>query len=180
MVNIFPNEIKEELIGDYRRRRAVVGLSLLFIVCLIGIALLASFYLTLYLEERSLDAVLDLNENEAKLQGVNELNKVARETNRRSELVTMSHQPSFQISTILQNTLDLTGRSVDLNSYSFVLKDESLILAISGVAQNRAALVSYTKKLERDPLLSKLDSPVSNLIQDADTNFSLTLTFEEK
>ncbi|MEX0919110.1 MAG: hypothetical protein WDZ85_04100 [Candidatus Paceibacterota bacterium] len=181
MINLFPDNKKRQLIRDYRERRTIVGLVLLITLCLVGIILMTSFYVTLYMQAKSLENSLAINESEPAGLKLKDLRQVADETNRRSALVL--EQPAFVLSDIISKILDESGNNIVINVFSVEEKiteedDKQTVIFMSGIASRRSVLVDYVEKLKQDPMIKSVDSPVGNLIKEVDNDFSLTVVLK--
>jgi hypothetical protein len=56
---------------------------------------------------------------------------------------------------------------------------EKRIVQLRGVAANRQALQQFIASLEKDERISVVDSPVTNFVKSAESEFTMTITFAQ-
>lgn len=73
----------------------------------------------------------------------------------------------------LVNILKYKTSAIKINSLSF--ERSSQIILIGGVAQDRASLLEFVKKLRTDELFDVVDFPIASLVKAEKVDFNLTL-----
>lgn len=176
MPNLLPEEEKKKLFNDYSRRIASASLISLTIVVIIAAILLAPSY---YLSVSKLE---DEKNNLATL----EQSLSYRESRNTEEELKKTEDMIEVISTYLQNgspeydfgaSLQALPNGVAVLSLSWrsVSATESEI-TISGLAQSRDSLLSFSKNLEKIKGFLKVDLPISNLAKETGAPFVVTVT----
>jgi hypothetical protein len=64
-------------------------------------------------------------------------------------------------------TIHFALSPTDKNSYTLI---------VSGLAKTRQSLVAFSEALRKEPLIQKVDLPVSNLTKESNIQFTLTIT----
>lgn len=178
MINLVPDNIKKKLIGDYNRRRFVVAGALFIVLILIGGILLTSFYVSLLFREKSVEKLLAVDTIQSAKENFDYTQTVTREINRRAQMV-LKTESSFKPSVVLDQMFVLASTDVAITKFSFQLdQDDELFISISGTAASRLALVDYLERIKNNLAVSKLNAPVSNLIQGDNNDFSLSFVFD--
>lgn len=83
-------------------------------------------------------------------------------------------------SAVLTKLESLTGEGVDLRSYEFARKDGAIMpISVNGKADTRQALANFHAVLRAEPMVEKVDLPISNLAKEKDIEFSMTVTLKK-
>lgn len=178
MVNLVSENYRQELITSYKKRRLAVALFLLLLLFLIGVVLLSTFLAMLYLENRELKNLIADRQEEIVASGLSDFRELARKTNAQTKLIvdqsTLGILPTEAITKI--NSLKTSGITIKSFSFTSESKTRAFSVAINGQATSRSQLVEFIEQLKKDPMIKKVNAPVSNLIKDINNNFSLTFT----
>ena len=80
------------------------------------------------------------------------------------------------VSAIIDKILFVQGSEIRITGLSFsVEKSTTRDVTISGIAQTRQALLSFSKKLEKEKSFTAITLPVSNFQKNKDIEFTITL-----
>lgn len=172
MVNLLPKKDKRIVEREYLFRLATIVFFALSIVVSIGIVLLLpSFFLVeskrLSLEQLAQSAgVSVLEENSAQV--------LLQETKMRLVVLDQSRETK-PISNLVVSLLEERPREIRLTSITYKVQNKnSGSMTVSGVAQNRSALITFTKRLERNRYFTDINFPVSNLASNENILFSIS------
>lgn len=176
MPNLLPEDEKKKLFNDYRGKIISTSLAGLFLVVIVAIILLAPSY---YLSHAKLEA------EKVKLGNL-EQSLSYRESRNTEEELKKTEDFIEAISAYLQkknlekdfeDSLSASPNGVAIYSLSWrsVSAVESEI-TISGLAQTREALLSFSKNLEKVKNFTKVDLPISNLAKETEVMFVVTVT----
>lgn len=179
MTNLIAPDDKRHLLRDYRQRRLVVVGYLSFLLWLIVLVLLVSFYFVASYRLSSLRKALQA---ETSLQSAQtsalEGQSVGEINEKLAMFKTVDQLADTPPATLIMRHLASarpTGIRVSSVDYS-LSPDNSAGLTVRGTTATRKALVNYIDKLKLDPLFIKVESPVANLIQDSRSSFQITLS----
>lgn len=101
------------------------------------------------------------------------------QASQRAALITnLRRQESF--SALIDNIQSLATTTVTIENYGLTRTKESVNpIKVTGVADNRQALASFREALRNEPNIKTVDLPISNLAQDKDIEFTLTITLQD-
>jgi len=173
MINLLPDIEKKLVLKEYRFRLGIVILLfVLLLTTLMGILLVPSFVLSLYRK----DAASKRAEANIKPQ-TEEIKKLLDELRAIEVNMTMlapatTTTPTNILSVIIKNRT--AENTVTDMTYTLNEKKEVMV-AVRGVARNRNSLLSFTTALEREPLITKIDVPVSNFAKNTNINYAFTV-----
>ena len=175
MLNLLTTEEKNNMRKLYRVRFITLALIATLLVAIIGAILLLPSLIASQLnrdniikEHENLNESIALREQEDSdiflKNAVDKLNALrAREDN------TLVHNI---IATIAENR----SPSIKLAGFTYeTTEEEGKRLTINGVSETRAGLLSFAQTLEALPAFEEVEFPVSNLAQDSDISFSLSI-----
>ena len=173
MLNLLPQPEKAALTQEYRLRLAIVILLMSFTTFVVSSILLVPSVLLSSQKEKSAEDRFALLTKSVEKGGVSELEEILREGKIVLKLV--SHKdPKVSLSESLMRIVSAKPQQISLNNFSFVRDGtEKVKVDISGVAENRAALLSFEKTLEQTGLFEKVTVPVSNFARDSDIEFTI-------
>lgn len=81
---------------------------------------------------------------------------------------------------LIQKIINLKDKNIKISSLSFIKnKDGSIGVTINGIAGNRDSLTLFDKELKGEESFKKVELPVSNLIKNIDSDFTITLTYKK-
>lgn len=173
MFNLLPQKEKNEVAKEYRLRFAVI--SLILFGCLGGLALIAlipSYFLSYQKESavRKLDEVL---KREIALGSKDELSGVVKLAEKEAKAV-KALQPATYVYELIDDVVRNKSSKIKVTGLRIVRnEDETRDLAVTGKAENRDALLSFVRTLEREKSFSLVTVPVSNFADAENINFSI-------
>jgi len=174
MHNLLPKEVKKLLQREYLLRILTVGFVLgTFVGIFATIALLPTYYATqteLRFEEGEKDRLTGLLVGEE--EGNNPVETLARARNVLALLQAQLYKKQY--STITTEAFDTRPSGITISSVVFDRTARTYV--IQGLADNRDALVEFSRRLEASPRFEKISLPISDLARSNDLNFRLTLT----
>lgn len=176
MFNLLPKTKKDIIYREYRIRLTVVGLWLLFVVLIFSSILLVPSLLLSSEKERAAQERFAALSKSLERSGETDLNSVLNEV--KSRLVLLRNEaPRMFLHELLMLIVSVKTDRISLTNFSFIKSaDERREIAISGISENRSALLSFIKALERTELFEKVDAPISNFVKDTDINFEIRAT----
>lgn len=175
MFKLLPQQEKARLQKEYRTRLAIVALIFLLFVEAVGIAsLLPAFFLSRVKDEQiktQLRVLGELIEEEKDPQLAEDLE---RAKNQIKQLVI--DDKIMQIARLFDIVSKDRAPGVIVTSFELMRTDEGQNeLRIIGNATSRDALVMFSKTLEKESMFTKVEFPVSDLAQNRNIAFSMTL-----
>ena len=173
MINLLPPSGKKRVIIDYWIRVVsifftLVGISFLFIG-----ALLLPTYFYLSFQAHALDvSELNLSDDVMSFQELEDEINIANDI---SNLLTKT-QTYIEASQVIEEIKAFAGERIFVSNISIEKKDGQIIaVKVNGAADDRNALVQFRDNAEASEFFSEVDLPLSNLAQDRDIPFSLSL-----
>jgi hypothetical protein len=173
MFNVLPENLKAEIIKEYRIRLAVLCAAAIFCCEIFMLATFLPVAIFSVFQERMLrtevsslgasQITIDTNAVFAELEKVNKTLDI---------LGSQMYRPP--ILGVLNEILKRRGTDINLNHFSFKTNNDSMVINISGHAKNRESLVSFVKNLKQSEVFSSVDLPISDLAGSSDISFAIT------
>lgn len=94
-----------------------------------------------------------------------------------SLLESLPQQPSFPAA--VTTVLEVPRAGIDVTSVAYEPAGQGGEISVRGIATNREALRSYARLLEAAPSIESVDFPISDLAEERNLTFTLTVTLQE-
>jgi hypothetical protein len=93
--------------------------------------------------------------------------------------IVLENKDTIAVSRYLDNVTKLQNQNIQLTDIQ-ISKTKNLVnpIRLLGEASSRQALASFRERLLAEPYITAVDLPISNLAQDRDISFSLTVTID--
>jgi len=180
MLNILTSEYKESLRADYRKRKRVVFLLLIFILLAIGFLLGFSLYVVSILKT---SGAINTKEKVVSSTEIAEFKKLSQDLGNlnSNSLVILAPRPT-PMSSLLGKIIMVkpVGIKIDSLAIDFLDGKKSPIGNIAGVSVDRQSLIDFVDALKKESVFTKVDFPVSNLISGNDNRFNVSLEISKK
>ena len=176
--NLLPDTSRKIVQYEISRRLILrSGIVILFALGVFTVLLLPSYYLLVFQEE-GISLQLELErKGEALLKAENVAVRI-RQTNQRLKDIYSLREKNILPTSILIKVFSKMGEGVTLKSlsYEFSARDVS----INGHAPTREQFLFFEKSLKEDESFQKLISPVSNVLEAANIDYSLKFSLSDK
>jgi hypothetical protein len=177
MLKLLLKEEKQKIKKEYLLRfLAVFLLGMAFVLFLLSISLLPSYYLLLIdkkvlTQELSVVQDIELNADRRRLR-----EKLAslRDT------LSIVDEPTTEISPYIQKITSNQPRDINILGLSFTKENKQEKIVLDGVANNRNSLANFVNILDQIPEFQTVNLPFSSFVRDSDIPFSITITIEQK
>ncbi|MDQ5893637.1 MAG: hypothetical protein QG640_649 [Patescibacteria group bacterium] len=175
---LLPDKEIKSLKKEYRTRLFIVAAFFISCGILVGIGSLIPAYIFSYTQEKeALRSLQTLQENRKERGTDVVITDLASAQVLMDEL--KKHQDNTEFSQIISEIILRKPTQVSVNSFQLGLSKEtassSLDVIVQGKALTRDSLVNFKKSLEQNPLISKIDLPISDLAKSKDISFTLKL-----
>ncbi len=180
MLNILTTGYKELIRTEYRKRKMVVSLTVIFI--LLSIGLLLSF--SLYVVSTFKTSVVSVSDNKIlvgdDLAEFTRLKQSLVKLNSDSEIVASSSP--IKSSGLLEKIIEARTLGIKIESFSVDFLDGKKLPvgSISGSSASRQSLINFAEALKKDKAFTKVDYPVANLISEGENRFIISLEIAKK
>lgn len=173
MFTLLPEQNKKSLFKEYRIRLFAVIFLFLTAFCLISTALLFPSYISLYFERGVLED--ESARITAEIKEKNEKGIV--ETLARINHTLVAVKPSeSNVLTVTKLILDKLPQGISIDRFVYTRGDGAdSSLSIQGIAGTRSELITFSRDLEKQPVFTKVDLPISNLAKQSEVPFTLTV-----
>jgi hypothetical protein len=174
MINLIPEEARKKMVTEYWFRVASVWMFVLSGVCmLVSVAMIPTYVLVDGQESAFADSALLAREE---VSSFDDIAKDIVDANTQAQL-TIAHSKRVLLSTYFKLIDSLAGESISLEGYSFT-SEEGVINSIQtrGTARDRQALASFRDSLRNQDSIAEVDLPLSNLAQDRNIPFVITIS----
>jgi len=174
MLNLLPKDSKDKVRGEYLRRFSVILLiGLSFIDVFLLVAIFPSYILLNSKKEIAEEASVALaNSSNAKDRNIVLSN--IKDLDERLKIVEMV--PGEKPTDYIGKALELQTKGVSILNISYTKKDqEKKEITLEGIAHSRAGLIEFSKKVKSSDWASYSDIPISNLANDKNIRFFVTL-----
>jgi hypothetical protein len=174
MINLIPSSAKRSLAKEYWLRVISVWFFVWSGVLFMGtIALLPAYVLI----STQVEVYKQSAEEAIKKVAVFENVSVALVQASQEAKIIIDEKSLPRLSSYVKRIEGLRGEGVVVNEIRLVRAEEGVApIVIQGVAQDRQTLASFRDRLQADPLVKDVELPISNLAQDRDVLFTLTIT----
>jgi len=180
-MNLLTDTEKENLKKGLNTRFAIISLFLISLSFLIGVIMLVPSYL-LTKEHLSIAGVSKSPEADENLS--REIANLPAEINPKLEIF-RSHLKDFGTVDTISKIIMFLPESVTINSLS-LSRDQNqkemkgVSVLISGIANDRDSLVSFSSSLKGSGYFSSVEIPVSNLTKEKNVPFSINIFIDQK
>lgn len=178
MINLIPQTAKKKLRVEYWVRVVTVWFLLWSIALLVGALLLLPSYVLIGSQVTAYET-----------SAAEAFEKVANHENTTDGLIAASRQAKMAVDEAEQPVLSsyvtlfegLQDHTIQLNSIKLSRESNGVgPVILSGLADDRLALSSFRDRLLEEELVETADLPISNLTQDKDIPFNLTVVLVKK
>lgn len=178
MINLLPTEEKKKIRRDYALRLLTMVLIAVSAVAIIGIvSLFPSFFIADFAKRAAVERV-DLITKENGGGDKENITVVLRDAQQKLEILSPESE-KVSVRTVFDTAIDHKSNAVTLTGLVYQQETdesgETLKLIINGVADRREDLLAFSQKLEQDEMFDEVELPVSNLAQDRNISFTLTV-----
>ncbi len=185
MANILPQNIKKKTHKEYHFRLIILIEILLSSLLIFNILLLAPSYIVSLIEEgNKIEQIKNIKEYNATKAVDSREDAILKTKNTLSILSTRDEE--IEMSGVVEEVVNasLLGGGIDIIGISYdtieLKKEIQQRVIISGVADTRNDLLSFTQYLEASPHFSGAELPVSNLRAQENIDFSLLVFIDSK
>jgi len=205
MINLLPSEEKAKIVLEYRIRL----LTVFFIIfSLLSFILLVPLVITYLTNSYNIKYINEVAEKLVLSEGFKESSSIAKEirdTNRKLGILTQplgaaSREKITDIfSALFKTAFEASGngntvkikeisydqlqkKTASASATSTTASKESGIhkIIVRGNANTRELFLAFLKKIEKNPNFVSIDSPVSNLVNSTNVEFTLTIILKDK
>jgi hypothetical protein len=178
MINLIPPSAKSSITREYWMRVVSTWLFILSGVAIIITALLIPVYVlvnsqvTAY-QETAEEAISEVNKYDLSSTAL------VRASQDAAKILKMQHEPRFTDFITLFESLQ--SESVTLDHFEFMKQGGELTpISISGKAETRQALADFREALLDNDRIETVVLPISNLAQDKDITFTISVTMKKE
>jgi len=180
MFNLLPDNLKEQIISEYKLRKLTLGvIFLLFIQVSFLVFLFPSWLVSIYKERDILKQTEEMSKSSL-VSNINTAVSTINSTNTKLKvLTTVLEYPKF--TPFVNAILSKKTNNIQINAIMYTSTEASMAtISIQGISSTRESLVSFVKNLENLGLFEKVNLPVSNLAKEKNINFFIDLTITIK
>lgn len=172
MINLLPNSKKQVVRAEYRRRVAVVALSLFLAASFFAFLFLVPSYLLSYLK------LVSLEERAALFKKSIEEETAAKELARLETELSLLRvgETAPSASAFIEAVVKEKGAAVRLKQISYERRGKTAKFDVSGSAATRASLIAFVDRLKARNEFEDVYSPISNLVKDKDITFTVQIS----
>jgi hypothetical protein len=164
---------------EYRTRVTIFMMFFLSFVILFGIFALMPAFIYSYSQEKVLLARLgELHKGKAS-SGIDEIRK---DLSNSTEIINRlkNNKTPFVYSSVISQIINHKSGGVRIKSISVSTDSQqatttALVLVVQGVADTRESLIQFRDNLEADPLVTKVELPISDLAKSKNVSYSLRI-----
>jgi Tfp pilus assembly protein PilN len=172
-LNLLPPKEKKELELAELNRLAVSLAFRFLIILIIFVLLLANTYFCLSILIKAQKDLIEIRQSDKEAQHQTEFEEKIKQINREAKQIYAKQNNLIVWTPILEKLSKSTPQGVYLINFSYQASNNQI--KISGWAKNRDRLLAFENSLKEVSYFEEVQSPLSNLIKQADINFSFTL-----
>lgn len=177
MSNLLPQEYKKSITRLYRKRFLSVLFFSLSFIFVAGVGLLIPALSLSKANESALQKQKQVLGSHETSGIAHTLSKAISEINQKLNVFSAKVPASPVIKDFIQPIISIQGDNVKISSFNFELLPESIVSArikVSGVAQNREALLAFTDRVKHLPGVSNVDLPIMSFVKNANVTFTIS------
>ena len=175
MLHLLTDEYKKKVSREYAHRVLIVVSCIVIGLSALGILLIAPSYLKIHSTYTKLINERDLYAEKIKSrQDDNSVDGLRNVMNSITILNTYGQQ--YSVRDIVLDLVARKQKGISISRISFSKPKDISILEVSGKADTRASLVSFSEELKKDTAFSGVTIPLSSFAREKDIDFSLKLT----
>lgn len=176
MINLLPEDKKQELMRVYALRVTLTGLSALL---LIEIAMLTAFVPS-YLSARGDRDLAQAELATLKERGTGDVTTEQEIAALVSDISLMTPtQETITWSAVAKKIEHLSIPGVAITSLAYAKNDKEKRIQVRGVAKDRDIFFAFRGRLSADPAFTKVDMPSSAFVKDKDIEFTAIMTLRD-
>jgi hypothetical protein len=174
MLNLLPRDEKKHIKGEYVKRLSIVVFGGILSTMFVGLTLLLpAFFLSEVRENALIEQSIDMGKS-TEGSGREELERILDETQQKIDILT-AKKDETPLRSIFDAILRHRTEGVELTGLFYTKDGETVTLTTSGVALRRNDLLQFSRTLEEDPLFTDIELPVSNLANDSNILFTVSI-----
>ena len=175
MINLLPIKEKKKIRRDYVFRLLTIVIGAVSLSTIIGIVtLFPSSFISDFRKRVAVDQVGRLTKIDERSVH-KKMGRFLKEAQQKLDILSPEREKVF-LRTIFDTAISYKPSTVTLTGLVYQKENEDKArFIINGVADRREDLLVFSQNLERDALFDDVELPVSNLAQDRNINFTLTI-----
>lgn len=177
MINLLPQSKKDELRLMIKKRAVSVFLLSFGVLFFIFSALIAPSVLLLDAKEKSLKEILSRSEEERQ-KILAQTEAEIKKYNQRSSLYLKNKELVSIPDSYFDDAIKAKPVNISLNNFSFSRSEIEIILDVSGVAENREALLGYVESLKLVANVKDVTVPISSFVKGENLEFTVRIVYE--
>jgi hypothetical protein len=175
MLHLLTDEYKKKVEREYRYRVLTVVSLIIIVLCVFGLILITPSYLKIHSTHSKLTAERDSYTEKIKSrQDDNSIDGIKSVQNAITILKSYSQQYSVR-DTVL-NLASKKQKGISISRFAYSKTKDVPTVDISGKADSRASLMSFSDQLKKDTSFSGVTIPLSSFAREKDIDFSLKLS----
>ena len=169
---------KKNIITEYILRVATflaffIAIAIGFLTTLFLPSVFFSTYKNQTIHHQLESMAINKNNGDDPIQTIKNINTMVR-------IFSGAYSQETPMSSIIKKIISLKNSKIQITAISLVKNtDLSKTVVVRGVSQTRDALTSFNNDLRADSVFTKVDLPLTNLIKDVNTDFTITLTYKD-
>jgi hypothetical protein len=173
--NVLPETWKKEIRSEYSLRRwIVIACCLLFVEACCLVLLFPSWLVSSYKESEEHSQIEQLARVSSS-KNIDFISVLIGSTNAKLQVLD-TVLPDNRVVPVLDAVISHRSTGIRLVRFSYAVgPKQGSTVTLGGIAATRESLVAFVKSLQKDDSLKAVDLPVSNLAQDADIQFTITI-----
>lgn len=178
-MNLLPEEYKKDLVLEAWRRYMVGVGPYLFVVMAIGVGLLLPSYFILQFQIRGLEQQFQVNQGSQEYQQLQKDVAKIKETDGKFKKFSQFEKTTKRTAPLVDDIFARVGSDITLTTFDYSQTPAGVYqILIGGRSKTRDAFLAFIDELKKSSFVKDVDSPISNLLQEKDTNFAITITLQ--
>lgn len=175
--NLLPEKEKKIIKLERTRRALIFFAAVASLIFLLGSLLLLPSYLPAFLERKELERSLEWEKKVSSELGITDLITQVMTIKKTVDSIHAFVSNPPRTSALFSQFFANSGPEIDITNLDISHKGDILI---QGKAKTRKGLLEFEQKLREDGLFQNISSPLSNIIQETNINFTIQGNLEEK
>jgi hypothetical protein len=176
MINLVPAIVRKTIVKEYWIRVVSVFLFLSALLSVLCIIFALPVYVLISAQVEAFSA--SATEAAARVAEFDVSTSALTKANTHAQKI-VSQKNTKDFTAVLTKLESLASSGVVLRSYEFTRKEGALApIQVVGKAETRQSLADFHASLRAEPMVEKVDLPISNLAKEKDIDFTMTVTLK--
>lgn len=176
-INLLPRDYQNELNAERARRFVIAAGFTVFLIAAVNIILLSPLWFLFEVQEKELARELEALKQSQSFLDLVSIEAEIEKLNASVRAFSVQEKGLFELASLIKSILDFRPAGISVSGISYESSDQGKAqpprISVSGLAGSREQFLAFLNAGETNILFKKVRSPISNLLKEADFDYSL-------